>query len=39
LAFIVFHARGPLAEVLADPEDEEIRELVAAHPVAVQRFA
>jgi ABC-type glutathione transport system ATPase component len=32
-------ARGPLAEVLADPEDEEIRELVAAHPVAVQRFA
>ncbi|WP_341856782.1 ATP-binding cassette domain-containing protein [Brachybacterium sp. GPGPB12] len=31
-------ARGPLAEVLADPEDEEIRELVAAHPVAVQRF-
>ena len=32
-------ARGPLAEVLAEPEDEEIRELVTAHPVAVQRFA
>lgn len=31
--------RGPLAEVLAGDEHEEIRELAAAQPVAVQRFA
>lgn len=32
-------SRGPLAEVLAADEHEEIRELAVAHPVAVQRFA
>lgn len=30
---------GPFADVMANTEHEEIRELAAIHPVAVQRFA
>jgi len=32
-------ASGPFADVMANTEHEEIRELAAIHPVAVQRFA